>query len=199
MRSRTTPARAPTYVGVANNTDHLRVRNGLFEAQVEDKAMAASPSASPVTTQTNWWPLGISLIAASAAEAVYWFHNGNHWSVVILALVAVLTGGLSTYKKGWIALKNRNLNMNALMSIAVTGAMFIGHWPEAAMVMAVYRDQPGHLSTLTGLQFNGRDNPYIGQQGLRDPREVVGPFVQILLDLRAQVRADKRFDFLQHK
>ena len=109
-----------------------------FEAQVEDKAVAASPSASPVTTPTNWWPLGISLIAASAAEAVYWFHDGNHWSVVILALVAVLTGGLSTYKKGWIALKNRNLNMNALMSIAVTGAMFIGHWPEAAMVMVLF-------------------------------------------------------------
>jgi hypothetical protein len=30
--------------------------------------------------------------------------------------------------------------------------------------------------------------------GLRDPREVVGPFVDVLLDLRAQVRADKRFD-----
>lgn len=30
--------------------------------------------------------------------------------------------------------------------------------------------------------------------GLRDPREVVGPFVQILLDLRTQVRSDKRFD-----
>ena len=30
--------------------------------------------------------------------------------------------------------------------------------------------------------------------GLRDPREVLGPFVQVLLDLRAQVRADKRFD-----
>jgi cysteinyl-tRNA synthetase len=30
--------------------------------------------------------------------------------------------------------------------------------------------------------------------GLRDPREVVGPFVQVLLDLRLQVRADKRFD-----
>jgi Cd2+/Zn2+-exporting ATPase len=101
-----------------------------FEAQVEDKAVAASPSASPVTTPTNWWPLGISLIAASAAEAVYWFHDGNHWSVVILALVAVLTGGLSTYKKGWIALKNRNLNMNALMSIAVTGAMFTATGPK---------------------------------------------------------------------
>jgi len=30
--------------------------------------------------------------------------------------------------------------------------------------------------------------------GLRDPREVLGPFVQALLDLRVQVRADKRFD-----
>ena len=49
-----------------------------------------------------------------------------------------LDGGLSTYKKGWIALKNRNLNMNALMSIAVTGAMLIGHWPEAAMVMVLF-------------------------------------------------------------
>ncbi|MDF6753423.1 cation-transporting P-type ATPase, partial [Escherichia coli] len=55
-----------------------------------------------------------------------------------LALAAILTGGLSTYKKGWIALKNRNLNMNALMSIAVTGAMVIGHWPEAAMVMVLF-------------------------------------------------------------
>ena len=109
-----------------------------FEAQVLDTAEAASPSASLVTTPTNWWPLGISFVTASAAEAVYWLHNGNHWSVVVLALVAVFTGGLSTYKKGWIALKNRNLNMNALMSIAVTGAMLIGHWPEAAMVMVLF-------------------------------------------------------------
>ncbi|RGI57724.1 heavy metal translocating P-type ATPase [Klebsiella pneumoniae] len=109
-----------------------------FEAQVVDTAEVASPSAAPVTTPTNWWPLGISLVTASAAEAVYWLHNGNHWSVVVLALVAVFTGGLSTYKKGWIALKNRNLNMNALMSIAVTGAMLIGHWTEAAMVMVLF-------------------------------------------------------------
>ncbi|HBW1295330.1 TPA: heavy metal translocating P-type ATPase [Klebsiella pneumoniae] len=109
-----------------------------FEAQVVGTAEVASPSAAPVTTPTNWWPLGISLVTASAAEAVYWLHNGNHWSVVVLALVAVFTGGLSTYKKGWIALKNRNLNMNALMSIAVTGAMLIGHWPEAAMVMVLF-------------------------------------------------------------
>ncbi|EOV1697909.1 TPA: heavy metal translocating P-type ATPase [Yersinia enterocolitica] len=107
-----------------------------FEAQV--RYTAETVSASFATTPTNWWPLGISLVAALSAEAVYWFHYGSHWFVIVLALVAIFTGGLSTYKKGWIALKNRNLNMNALMSIAVTGAMLIGHWPEAAMVMVLF-------------------------------------------------------------
>lgn len=107
-----------------------------FEAQVLDAQKADLPS--PTAPSTPWWPLGISLTAAVAAEAVYWFQGGNHWSVMVLALVAIFTGGLSTYKKGWIALRNRNLNMNALMSIAVTGAMLIGHWPEAAMVMVLF-------------------------------------------------------------
>lgn len=52
--------------------------------------------------------------------------------------MSILSGGLGTYKKGWIALKNRNLNINALMSIAVTGAILIGQWPEAAMVMFLF-------------------------------------------------------------
>jgi len=109
-----------------------------FEAQVLEEANRTPASSAPGQTTTHWWPLGISLVAAVAAEAVYWLQGGNHWSVMVLALVAILTGGLSTYKKGWIALKNRNLNMNALMSIAVTGAMLIGHWPEAAMVMVLF-------------------------------------------------------------
>ena len=88
--------------------------------------------------KTNWLPMVFSGVTAVLAEVVYWAHGGNHWVVVALALASIATGGLSTYKKGWIALKNRNLNMNALMSIAVTGAMAIGHWPEAAMVMFLF-------------------------------------------------------------
>jgi cysteinyl-tRNA synthetase len=30
--------------------------------------------------------------------------------------------------------------------------------------------------------------------GLRDPRESIAPMMEVLLDLRARVRADKRFD-----
>ncbi|MFZ3141272.1 heavy metal translocating P-type ATPase [Polaromonas sp.] len=88
--------------------------------------------------KTNWWPMAVSGIAAILAEGVFWANDGNHWAVIVLALLSIFTGGLSTYKKGWIALKNLNLNMNALMAIAVTGAMAIGHWPEAAMVMFLF-------------------------------------------------------------
>ncbi|MGH8331078.1 MAG: heavy metal translocating P-type ATPase, partial [Pseudomonas sp.] len=61
-----------------------------------------------------------------------------NWVVAVIALISILSGGLGTYKKGWIALKNLNLNINALMSIAVTGAILIGQWPEAAMVMFLF-------------------------------------------------------------
>jgi Cd2+/Zn2+-exporting ATPase len=55
-----------------------------------------------------------------------------------LAVLAVVAGGLGTYKKGWVAIRNGNLNINALMSIAVTGALVLGQWPEAAMVMVLF-------------------------------------------------------------
>ena len=99
---------------------------------------AASPKPVPVPKRTNWWPMIVSGVAAIAAEAVEWSVGGFHWATVALALVAIFTGGLPTYKKGWIALRNGNLNMNSLMSIAVTGAMIIGYWPEAAMVMFLF-------------------------------------------------------------
>jgi Cd2+/Zn2+-exporting ATPase len=114
-------------------------------AAIESVGMAAEIQATdeprdaqaPVE-KANWWPMAVSGITAVLAEGVYWVNNGDHWAVIALALVSILTGGLSTYKKGWIALKNLNLNMNALMAIAVTGAMAIGHWPEAAMVMFLF-------------------------------------------------------------
>jgi len=108
-----------------------------FKAVVTDAA-TTPPLPAPSALRTNWWPLAASGTAAILAEVLAWLSGGDHWTVFALALFAIVTGGLSTYKKGWIALRNRNLNMNALMSIAVTGAMLIGHWPEAAMVMVLF-------------------------------------------------------------
>lgn len=85
----------------------------------------------------KWKQLAIAGIMALGAEIVH-FMSGPAGLVLLLAIVAILLGGLGTYKKGWIALKNFNLNMNALMSFAVTGAILIGQWPEAAMVMVLF-------------------------------------------------------------
>jgi Cd2+/Zn2+-exporting ATPase len=93
---------------------------------------------APAPEKKPWWPLALSGIGALAAEVIHFTNAAPNWVVAIIALVSILSGGLSTYKKGWIALKNLNLNINALMSIAVTGAILIGQWPEAAMVMFLF-------------------------------------------------------------
>jgi len=84
-----------------------------------------------------WWPLALAGVAAVASEAAHWFGLPT-WLAAMLAAMAVLACGITTYKKGWVAIRNGNLNINALMSIAVTGALVLGQWPEAAMVMMLF-------------------------------------------------------------
>ena len=82
--------------------------------------------------------MGVAGMAAASAELIDLFAPGVTWLVIALSLFAIVVGGLRTYWKGFIALRNRSLNMNALMSVAVTGALVIGEWPEAAMVMVLF-------------------------------------------------------------
>ncbi|MBF8162039.1 heavy metal translocating P-type ATPase [Pseudomonas mendocina] len=107
-----------------------------FTPQVEGQAGAPAPSASPA--HKPWWPLALAGVLATASELVHFAALGPDWLVALLAVMAIAICGPSTYRKGWVALKNRNLNINALMSIAVTGAVLIGQWPEAAMVMVLF-------------------------------------------------------------
>lgn len=113
---------------------------------IESLGMQADPLTAGEKPETNnlpapakpWWPLALSGVTALAAEVIHFTNAAPNWVVALVALVSILSGGLGTYKKGWIALKNLNLNINALMSIAVTGAILIGQWPEAAMVMFLF-------------------------------------------------------------
>ncbi|MGH8789879.1 MAG: heavy metal translocating P-type ATPase [Cupriavidus necator] len=99
----------------------------------------AAQQVLPQTTASKpWWPLALAGVAALGAEAAEWLGLGLPWLPAVLALAAVALGGLTTYRKGWIALRNGNLNINALMSIAVTGALLLRQWPEAAMVMVLF-------------------------------------------------------------
>ena len=95
-------------------------------------------AAVPAPAATGW-PFGLALAgaAALASELASWA-GLPVWLIAGLSLAAVALSGIGTYRKGWTALRHGNLNINALMSIAVTGALLIGQWPEAAMVMVLF-------------------------------------------------------------
>lgn len=73
------------------------------------------------------------VIGYFAPETMVWRGAG-----LAVAAVAIWLAGFDVYKKGLMALRHGRLNINALMTVAVTGAFAIGQWPEAAMVMALY-------------------------------------------------------------
>lgn len=110
------------------------IRSLGFEPECTD---SSSQREAPEEKKKPWWPLALAAVAALSAEAMHWTGMPT-WLEAALALIAVAACGLSTYQKGWIALRNGNLNINALMSIAVTGALALGQWPEAAMVMVLF-------------------------------------------------------------
>ncbi|MBV6659988.1 heavy metal translocating P-type ATPase [Pseudomonas yamanorum] len=106
---------------------------GMQADPIEEGVAPAEPPA-----KKHWWPLAVSGVGALGAEVLHFTNAAPTWVIALVALISIFSGGLTTYKKGWIALKNLNLNINALMSIAVTGAILIGQWPEAAMVMFLF-------------------------------------------------------------
>jgi Cd2+/Zn2+-exporting ATPase len=127
-------------LGISDTIQKTLVGIGMNAIPVTNEADSRQAmQAPPVNSRKKWLMLGLGAVAAVLAEVLAWT-TGNDKSlpVVVLALFAIAVSGLGTYKKGWIALKNLNLNINALMAIAVTGAVLIGQWPEAAMVMVLF-------------------------------------------------------------
>jgi Cd2+/Zn2+-exporting ATPase len=83
----------------------------------------------------------LALILALGAESLSFFAPPTlafKALGMVMAATAIGLAGFSTYAKGLAALRHFRLNINALMTMAVTGAFLIGQWPEAAMVMALY-------------------------------------------------------------
>ena len=111
------------------------IRSLGFTAERPESEQSTGGAAVAATKSS--WPLALACAAAVASEIAS-FASLPGWLAASLAVLAVITGGLGTYKKGWVAIRNGNLNINALMSIAVTGALLLGQWPEAAMVMVLF-------------------------------------------------------------
>ena len=82
-----------------------------------------------------------ALIMAMIAELIHQVlptSLGQLLVAMLLSIVAIALSGLPVYVKGLSALRSGRLNINALISVAVTGAFLIEHWPEAGTVLALY-------------------------------------------------------------
>lgn len=87
----------------------------------------------------SWHIIIVSGILALASElASYYFPNELSLGIILPALLAIVLSGAPTFKKGWLALRTKAMNINSLMLIAITGAILIRAWPEAAMVTVLF-------------------------------------------------------------
>lgn len=114
-------------------------RLGMSPELLENKgaALSAKPASTKKTWLAAWGRISAGVGLALVAEIAAW-SSAPFWLVVVMSIGAILLSGLSVYRKGWIAIRYLDLNINALMSIAVTGAVLLGEWPEAAMVMSLF-------------------------------------------------------------
>ncbi len=79
----------------------------------------------------------LSGVLALGSELLDW-NGANPVLIAVCAVTATLLSGTGTLKKGWMALRQWQLNINLLMSVAVIGALLIGQFQEAAVVIFLF-------------------------------------------------------------
>ena len=152
--------------------------------QTPDGAVTASPlAAAPAVSRKQWLLMAVAGVAAIGAEvAAYTTGNETSITVGVLAIIAVLAGGLHTLKKGWIALRSFNLNINLLMTVAVIGALLIGKWPEAAVVIWLF----GLAEMIEAISLDRARNAIRGLMALAPETATVRQADLSWLEMRAQ-------------
>jgi Cd2+/Zn2+-exporting ATPase len=80
------------------------------------------------------WAAAIAFAAGLSFDAI----GSMAWWSRLAYSVSVVCGGALTARKAWQALRARSLDINVLMLVAATGAMFLGQWSEAAAVVFLF-------------------------------------------------------------
>lgn len=119
---------------------------GYEATRVQAKRAAVVPEADPIPWSRYITALVIALLSEGmelwshyATESLPVSESTASTITLVFAVIAILLAGLATFRSGLVALRHGNLNMNALMSVAVIGGGLIGAWPEAAMVMVLFQ------------------------------------------------------------
>lgn len=106
----------------------------------------SEPDAAPIPWRLYFCALAVALLSEAfdlaseyAPDMLPLPETAVGAMTLSLAVGAIAMVGLTTFRNGLSAVLHGNLNMNALMAVAVTGGVLIGAWPEAAMVMVLFQ------------------------------------------------------------
>lgn len=94
--------------------------------------------AIPFWRRTGTIVTAVSGVCAVAAETLAIALDEHHPAVRILAVLAVMAGGYETFPRAWASLKSFTFNIHFLMSVAALGAIVLGEWAEAGMVIFLF-------------------------------------------------------------
>ena len=105
---------------------------------VADPTGTTVPSAPRLPRSTIVTAVVAGVLAIGSEVLVITGMEETSAPVIAMAVAAIALGGRETLRKGFKALTARRLTMNLLMSVAAIGAMIIGQWPEAAVVIWLF-------------------------------------------------------------
>lgn len=128
-----------------------RVRDLGYDVVDPDTNASHSSQLSVGQTASFWSYMGrrhetqLALIAACLLLPGLLFHEllpglgFRHWLIDVLAITAMLVAGYPVARAAWRSLRiNHTLDMNVLMTIAAIGAVLIGAYVEAALIMVLF-------------------------------------------------------------
>ena len=96
-----------------------------------------------VVAEPSWWVrhrAEIAVVASGALIVLGWLIGRTGAEVASVAAygLAIIAGGTITWRRAAVSLAARTLDMNVLMTIAVSGAAAIGEWGEGATVIFLF-------------------------------------------------------------
>ncbi|HGU7213414.1 heavy metal translocating P-type ATPase [Legionella rowbothamii] len=122
-----------------DSIESLKAQIETLGMRVSIKSSVSNSSAAKIGHDNSWlWITTAGMLALISEGMAYLYQTEQSLWVGVMALAAIVISGPTVFKKGLFALRSKTLNINSLMFIAITGAILIGEWPEAAMVTVLF-------------------------------------------------------------
>lgn len=183
-------------VAIAETDTSPSDRERAIERAVDRAGYTATPRTAgrrAILADVPWWrnrrltPTAIALVLWIAAASLQIVSNSETVTIA-LYLSAILIGGFPIASLALTSLRVRRLDMNVLMSISVIGAVALGDWSEAGLVVVLFSIG----TTLQGITFE-RTRRAIRSllDAAPDEAQVLRGSVEVTVAVAALVRGDR--------